>query len=198
MKEIKFSRRTKDTEIEVHLSLGPKGKYVIKTPLNYLNKLLENFAKNGNFLISISASGDNKIDQRHLTEDVGVCLGKTFKTFLKENKGINQSGFFAFPVNDSLGVVALDLSGRAHSVFKAKFRRHKIGDLKSDCIKDFFSGFSTGAGCNIVALIPFGDNDYNKAEALFKAFGKALNMAISTNSSLIKDIPPIKGLTDKF
>ncbi len=198
MKEIKYSRKTKDADIEIHLNISPKGKSSIKTPYAFLNRLLENFSGQSNFILSIKSQAEPKANQVQFAKELGVSLGKTIKTLNKDNKGMNRVGFFAFPFEDSLGIVALDLSGKPHSAFKAKFKRGKISDLKSDSIKEFFNGFSQGADCNLAAFIPYGEKDQSKAEALFKALGKALSMACSSNINLIKDIPSLKGLTNKL
>jgi imidazoleglycerol-phosphate dehydratase len=159
--------------------------------------MLEAFGKHGLFDIQLDASGDVDVDQHHTVEDIGLVLGQSVQKGLGDKKGINRSGFFAFPMDDSLGIVSIDLSGRSYLTFKTKFKREKIGDLDSDLIKEFFSGFSMGAGCNVAVYVPYGDNDHHKAEAIFKAFGKALMMACSKDKR-IKGLLTTKGLLDKL
>ncbi|MCX6740744.1 MAG: imidazoleglycerol-phosphate dehydratase [Candidatus Parcubacteria bacterium] len=198
MKEIKFTRKTNETNIEIHLNIGAKGKVKITTSINFLNSLLEKFAANGNFLFSLKATSSPKADQRSFVKDVGISLGKAFRTYIKDAKGLNGVGFFAFPLDESLAIIALDLNAKAQNVFKAKFKTHKISDLKTEYIKEFLSGFSQGAACNLTTFVPYGNNDRLKAEAIFKGLGKALSMACSSNYMLLKDIPAIKGLANKF
>ena len=160
--------------------------------------MLENFSKHGLFDIRIKAKGDLEIDQHHIIEDMGIMLGKDFNESIGDKKGINRSGFFAFPMDDSLGIVSVDFSGRPYLVFKADFKREKIGDLESDSIKEFFSGFSMGAGCNLAVYVPYGKNDNHKAEAIFKAFGKALMAACSKEKRLKNRLLTTKGMLDKL
>ena len=174
MRKAKLERKSKESGIGLELDIDGKGKYKIRTPIKFLNHMLENFSKHGTFDLEVSAKGDIEVDQHHTVEDLGILLGQSVKKALGDKKGINRAGFFAFPMDESLGIVSIDLSGRPCLVFRAKFKRKKIGDLDSDCIKEFFSGFSMGAGCNLAVYVPYGENDHHKAEAIFKAFGKAL------------------------
>jgi len=198
MRKVKLSRKSRETEIKISLKIDGSGKYKIKTPINFLTHMLEGFAKHGMFDLEISAKGDIDIDQHHTVEDLGMQLGQAFKNSLGNKKGINRAGFFAFPMDDSLGIVSVDLSGRPYLVFKTKFKKRTMGDLDSECVKEFFSGFSMGCGCNLAVYVPYGDNDHHKVEAVFKAFGKAMNSACSKNKKLKEIVLSTKGILDKL
>ena len=198
MRKSSVARISKETSMSVGLNIDGSGKYEISTPVNFLNHMLEGFTKHGVFNLKVEAKGDLEIDQHHTLEDLGILIGQACKKSLGDKKGINRSGFFSFPMDDSLGIVSIDLSGRPYSVFKVKFKRKIAGDLDLDCISEFFSGFSMGAGCNISVYVPYGENDHHKIEAIFKAFGKALAMACSKNKNLKNSLPTTKGILDKL
>jgi len=174
-----FNRKSKETNIKIRLKVYGSGKHDIKTPINFLTHMFENFAKHGLFDINLFVEGDINVDQHHTIEDSGIALGQAFKSALGDKKGINRTGFFAFPMDDSLGIVAIDLSGRPYLKYDIKFKRREIGDLNSDAIKHFFYGFSIGSSSNVAVYVPYGEDDHHKIEAVFKAFGKALRMACS-------------------
>ena len=196
MRTAQVKRSSAETRIAVNLRIEGKGRSRIITPIPFLNHLLEAAVKHGAFDLKITAKGDTHIDQHHTVEDIGLVLGRAYKEALASKKGINRAGFFAFPMDDALGIVSLDFSGRPHLTFKTDFKREKIGDLESDTIKEFFAGFSRGASCNIAVYVPYGDNDHHKAESIFKAFGKSLAMACSINPRLKEFIPSTKNLLD--
>ena len=198
MRTASTHRASEETDITVNVNVEGVGKAVVAVPSAFLKHMLEGFAKHGGFDLTITAKGDTHIDQHHTLEDLGMVLGSTFRKALGEKKGINRAGFFAFPMDEALGLVAIDLSGRPYLIFKADFKRQMIGDLESDSVREFFSGFSMGCGCNLTIIVPYGENDHHKLEALFKAFGKALQMACSTNERLKEYIPSTKGVLDSF
>lgn len=191
-----IDRKTKETDIKIKINIDGKGKYNIKTPIGFLTHMLEAFSKHGLFDIDIKADGDLEVDQHHLVEDCGMVLGKAFKKALGEKKGINRAGYFVYPMDDSLAVVAIDIGGRPYLIFDAKFKRRRCGELDTDLIEEFFNAFSTSLGANIVVKMPYGKNDHHKIEAIFKAFSKAMKMACSTDKRAIKDIPSTKGMID--
>jgi len=198
MRKVKLSRKSKETDISIILIIDGSGKYTINTPIKFFNHMLEVFSKHGVFDLDLKANGDIEVDQHHTIEDIGMLLGQAFKKALGNKKGINRAGFFAFPMDESLGIVSVDLSGRPYLVFKAKFKRNFIGDLDSECIEEFFKGFSMGAGCNLAIFVPYGNNDHHKIESIFKAFGKAMQMACSKDKRLKGQIPTTKGILDSF
>ena len=189
-----FQRKTKETEIKIELNIHGKGKTDISIPIPFLNHLLENFAIHGLFDLKIRAKGDIEIDQHHTVEDIGICLGEAFKEALGDKRGINRTGYFVFPLDEALSVVAVDISGRAFLNFDCKFKKEKIGDLDSDLIKEFFLGFVRHLQASLHIRALYGENEHHKAESIFKAFGKAMKMACSKEKRILKELPSTKGL----
>lgn len=189
-----FQRKTKETDIKIELNIDGKGKADISTPIPFLNHLLDNFARHGLFDLKIRAKGDIEIDQHHTVEDIGISLGDAFKKALGDKKGINRAGYFVFPLDEALSVVALDISGRAFLNFDCKFKKQKIGDLDSDLIKEFFWGFVRHLEATLHIRALCGENEHHKAESIFKAFGKAMKMACSKEKRILKELPSTKGL----
>lgn len=189
-----FKRKTKETDIEINLNIDGKGKAEIFTSIPFLDHLLNNFAKHGLFDLRIKARGDLEIDQHHTVEDIGIALGEVFKTALGDKKGINRSGYFVFPLDEALSVVAIDISGRAYLDFNCKFKREKIGDLDSDLIKEFFWGFVRHLEGTLHIRVLTGENDHHKAESIFKSFAKAMRIACSKEKRILKELPSTKGL----
>lgn len=193
-RKVKIHRKTKETNIKVELNVDGKGNADILTPIPFFNHLLSSFSKHGLFDLKIKAKGDLEIDQHHTVEDIGISLGEAFRKALGNKKGINRSGFFAFPMDEALGIVAVDISGRALVNFDSKFTKEKIGDLESDVIKEFFWGFARALEATIHIRLLYGENDHHKSEAMFKAFGKAMKMACSKDKRILKDLPTTKGI----
>lgn len=193
-RKAKIHRKTKETNIKVALNVDGKGNADILTPIPFFNHLLSSFSKHGLFDLKIKAKGDLEIDQHHTVEDIGIALGETFLMALGSKKGINRAGFFAFPMDEALSIVTVDISGRAFVNFDAKFFREKIGDLESDVIKEFFWGFARALEATIHIRLLYGENDHHKSEAMFKAFGKAMKMACSKDKRILKDLPTTKGI----
>jgi len=187
-------RKTKETEIRIELDIDGKGKTKISTPVPFLSHLLENFGKHGLFDLNLKATGDIEIDQHHIVEDIGICLGEAFKKALGDKKGINRAGYFVFPLDEALSVVAVDISGRAFLNFDCKFKKEKIGNLDSDLIKEFFWGFVRHLQATLHIRVLSGENEHHKAESIFKAFGKAMKMACSKEKRMLKELPTTKGL----
>ncbi len=194
MMTAKISRKTKETEIKIELNIDGKGKYQIQTPIGFFTHMLEAFAKHGLFDLKLAVKGDLEVGQHHTVEDTGIALGEAFKKALGDKKGINRAGYFIFPMDESLAVVALDISGRPYLKFDAKFRRRFCGDFDTDLLEDFFYGFSIGLGANIAVQIKYGRSDHHKIEALFKAFGKAMKTACSKDRRALNELPSTKGL----
>jgi imidazoleglycerol-phosphate dehydratase len=194
LRKISFQRKTKETDIKIELNLDGKGKTNISIPVHFLSHLLDNFAKHALFDLKIKAKGDIGIDQHHTVEDIGISLGEAFKKALGDKKGINRSGYFVFPLDEALSVVAVDISGRAFLNFDCKFKKNKIGDLDSDLIKEFFWGFVRHLEATLHIRALYSENGHHKAESIFKAFGKAMKMACSKDKRILKELPSTKGL----
>ncbi len=189
-----LQRKTKETDIKIELNIDGKGKADISTPIPFLDHLLDNFARHGLFDLKIKATGDVEIDQHHTVEDIGISLGEAFKEALGDKKGINRAGYFVFPLDEALSVVAVDVSGRAFLSFDCKFKKQKIGDLESDLIKEFFWGFVRHLEATLHIRVLSGENEHHKAESIFKAFGKAMKIACSKEKRILKELPSTKGL----
>ncbi|PJA94901.1 imidazoleglycerol-phosphate dehydratase HisB [Candidatus Jorgensenbacteria bacterium CG_4_9_14_3_um_filter_38_10] len=187
-------RKTKETEIKIELNIDGKGKTDVSTPIPFLNHLLDNFGKHGLFDLKLKATGDIEIDQHHTVEDIGISLGEAFKKALGNKKGINRAGYFVFPLDEALSVVAVDISGRAFLNFDCKFKKEKIGDLESDLIKEFFWGFVRHLEATLHIRVLYGEDEHHKAESIFKAFGKAMKIACSKEKRILKELPSTKGL----
>lgn len=194
MRKASIERKTKETHIYSNLQIDGKGKYEILTPIGFFNHMLESFTKHGLFDLKFKAEGDLEVDQHHLIEDSGIVLGRVFKKALGAKKGINRAGYFVYPMDDALAVVAVDISGRPHLIFDVQFKRRWCGELDTDLIEGFFLAFSNNIGANITVKMPYGKNDHHKIEAIFKAFAKAMKMACSEDPRAIEDIPSTKGL----
>lgn len=187
-------RKTKETEVIVKLDVEGSGKSKIDTKINFLNHMLELFSKHGTFDLEVIGKGDLEVGQHHLVEDVGIALGEAFDKALGGRKGINRAGFFAMPMDETLAIFAIDIGGRPYLKFDVKFKKDKIGDLDSELVYDFFEAFSNNLKCNIQVRSFDARTDHHKLEAVFKAFGRALKMAVSKDERLKGSIPSTKGI----
>jgi len=196
MRTSKTHRKTSETDIEVELAIDGQGNYRIETAIGFFNHMLESFAKHGLFDLSLRGKGDLHVDQHHLVEDCGIVLGQAFKKALGDRKGINRAGYFVYPMDEALAVVAVDIAGRPYLQYEAEFKRRFCGELDTDLVEDFFQGFAINLGANVVVRMPFGRSDHHKIEAIFKAFAKAMKMACALEPRSLKQIPSTKGSID--
>ena len=196
MRTTAIKRQTNETNISIHLNIDGKGEHDIQIPIGFFTHTLESFAKHGLFDITITANGDLHVDQHHLVEDCGIVLGQAFKQALGDKKGINRAGYFIYPMDEALAVVAVDIGGRPFLQFEADFKRRFCGELDTDLLEDFFQGFAMSLGANVVVRMPYGRSDHHKIEATFKAFAKAMKMACSTDPRAIENIPSTKGMIE--
>jgi imidazoleglycerol-phosphate dehydratase len=187
-------RKTTETSVAIRLDLDGRGKYEIATGIRFLDHMLELCTRHGGFNVKIRATGDLDVDQHHTVEDIGIALGEAVDQALGSRRGINRAGYFVMTMDESLGVVAIDLSGRAHAVVDARLKVRKIGDLDAELLTDFFEGFARGARANVHLKVLYGRSGHHQVEALFKAFGRALRMACSRDRRLAKVMPSTKGL----
>ena len=193
MRKSKINRKTNETNISVQLTIDGKGKYEIETPIGFLSHMFYTYCKMGGFDLAIKIKGDLEIDQHHTIEDTGIVLGQAFKKALGDKKGINRAGYFVYPMDEALAVVAVDIGGRPYLQFDAEFKRRFCGDFDTDLLEDFFYGFATNLGANIVVRMPYGRSDHHKIESIFKAFGKAMKMACSKDKRMLEEILSTKG-----
>jgi imidazoleglycerol-phosphate dehydratase len=189
-------RITKETQIRGSLTIEGKGRYEISTGIRFFDHMLELFAKHGGFDLKIEAAGDLDVDQHHTVEDVGISLGQLFAQALGDRKGINRAGYFVMPMDETLAVVAIDLSGRPALVYDAPTRFRLVGDLQTELLHDFFDGFAVHCGANLHAKVLYGRSNHHKIEGIFKCFARALRYACSTDARLKDQLPSTKGLLE--
>ena len=170
------------------------GTYDVRTGIRFFDHMLELFARHGGFDLSLRATGDLDVDQHHTVEDVGIVLGESVLKALGDRKGINRAGYFVMPMDETLAVVAIDLSGRPHAVVDLKVRTRLVGDLQAELVHDFFDGFAMGARANVHAKVLYGRSSHHHVEAAFKAFARALRVACAKDARLAKMLPSTKGL----
>jgi imidazoleglycerol-phosphate dehydratase/histidinol-phosphatase len=182
-------RTTKETQIEVIVNLDGTGKSSISTGLGFFDHMLDQIAKHGNIDLTITAKGDLNVDEHHTVEDVALALGESVLKALGGKKGIERYGF-VLPMDDSLAQVAIDFSGRPWLVWDAEFRKERTGDVPSEMFYHFFKSFSDSARCNL-SIKASGENEHHKIEAIFKAFSKALKMAVRQTDNF--NLPSTKG-----
>jgi imidazoleglycerol-phosphate dehydratase len=194
MREASLERNTKETQIAGTLRLDGTGQYQIATGVRFLDHMLELFSKHGAFDLSIRAAGDIDVDQHHTVEDVGIVLGDLFSKALGDRIGINRAGYFVQPMDETLAVVAVDLGGRAALVYDQQVNVVHVGDLQTELLEDFFSGFVNHAGANLHAKVMYGRSNHHKIEAIFKCFARAMRYACSTDERLKDQLPSTKGL----
>ena len=185
-------RTTTETKIQVDLNLDGTGKYNIDTGINFLNHMLELFSKHSLIDLTIKATGDLQIDEHHTVEDIGLCLGEAIKKALGNKKGIRRYGFL-LPMDETLSQVAMDLGGRSYLVFNYKPKREYVGDLPTELLEEFFTAFSQSLGCNLHIEIKYGRNEHHKVEAIFKALGKTIRMAVENDPRMKNILPSTKG-----
>mgnify|MGYP003325143104 FL=1 len=194
MRSATIKRETTETKIKLRLALDGRGRYKVNTGIRFLDHMLELLARHGTFDLTLDATGDLDVDQHHTVEDVGIALGEAVSKALGSRRGINRAGYFVMPMDETLGVAAVDLSGRIHAVVDLKLRVRKVGDLQSELVHDFFDGFAQGARANVHVKVLYGRSSHHQIEALFKAFARALRVACSRDKQLGRMLPSTKEL----
>jgi imidazoleglycerol-phosphate dehydratase len=187
-------RITKETNINLELSIDGTGDYSINTGLRILDHLVSLFAKHGLFDIKLTATGD---DIHHLVEDVAICLGKAFGEAMGEKRGIVRMASASVPMDETLATVVVDIGGRGYPVIKADLKGNDLSGLPADLIRHFLESFAIEARMNLHAAIAYGINDHHKAEALFKALGRALDAATRIDERIAGELPSTKGYLEK-
>jgi imidazoleglycerol-phosphate dehydratase len=188
------TRETAETRISLRLAIDGRGRYEIRTGIRFLDHMLELVARHGAFDLVLSADGDLDVDQHHTVEDVGIALGEAVDRALASRRGINRAGYFLMPMDESLAVAAVDLSGRPRAVVDVRVRAVRIGDLQSELVQDFFEGFAQGARAAVHLKLLYGRSSHHGVEAVFKAFARALRVACSRDRQLRRALPSTKGL----
>lgn len=194
MRRARMHRKTNETDIKLSLTIEGQGRYNVSTGIRFFDHMLELFTRHGGFDLDLSAKGDLDVDQHHTVEDVGIALGEAFDKALGDKKGINRAGYFLMPMDETLGLAAVDFGGRTTAVIDTKVRTRLVGNLQSELVYDFFEGFARGARANVHLKTMYGRSNHHKIEALFKAFARALRVACSRDKQLAEMLPSTKGL----
>lgn len=189
----KIERKTTETEISVAIDLDGKGKGIIDTTIPFLDHMLVLFAKHGFFDLTVKSAGDTGVDDHHLVEDLGICLGKAVQDALGKKEGIARYGDGAVPMDESLCSVVLDISGRPYLIYHAGFGAEKIGNFDPALLSEFFKAFSDHGGMTLHINLLYGRNNHHMAEAIFKALARALKKAVTIDSK-IKGVLSTKGV----
>ena len=192
MRKIDLERNTKETQITLSLNLDGSGKSDHKIELPFFSHMLEQVSKHGDFDINLSATGDLEVDAHHTVEDVGICLGDAFNKALGEKKGIKRFGSAYAPLDEALSRVVVDFSGRPGLTYNVTYPRARVGEFDVELLSEFFHGFTNHAKATIHIDNIRGKNAHHIAETIFKAFGRALKMAVSLDAKNIDKIPSTK------
>ena len=189
----KVSRNTLETRISVKLNLDGSGESAFDTGIPFLEHMLEQIARHGAFDLEIDASGDLHIDDHHTVEDIGITLGQAFEQALGDKKGIMRYGHAYVPLDEALSRVVIDFSGRPGIEYRVRFERPRIGQFDVDLIHEFFQGFVNHAPATLHIYHLAGDNAHHIAETIFKAFGRALRVAVARDERMPGTVPSTKG-----
>lgn len=187
-----INRKTKETDILMNLNIDGSGKAEVSTGIGFFDHMLEGFAKHGFFDLTCKVNGDLNVDGHHSVEDAGIVLGQAIKEAVGDKKGIRRYGYFILPMDEVLALCAVDLCGRPYLQFDCDFTTNKVGDLETELVREFFYAVSYSAGMNLHIKIMTPGNNHHMIEAMFKAFGKALDMATGMDER-ITDVLSTKG-----
>ncbi|MEI7842285.1 MAG: imidazoleglycerol-phosphate dehydratase HisB [Gallionellaceae bacterium] len=193
MRSANITRNTLETKINVNLELDGTGKAKFDTGVPFLEHMLDQIARHGLLDIDVSAKGDLHIDAHHTVEDIGITLGQAFAKAIGDKKGIRRYGHAYVPLDEALSRVVLDISGRPGLVFNVDFVRSNVGEFEVDLIREFFQGFVNHALVTLHIDNLAGDNAHHQAETIFKAFGRALRVALEFDPRMVGVMPSTKG-----
>ena len=188
------SRKTNETQIELRINLDGSGQHALDSGLPFLDHMLAQVAVHGLFDLALKANGDLQIDPHHTLEDIALALGMAFRQALGERKGIVRMASYEVPMDESLARVVVDFSGRPYCVFLGEWTLPTVGGIPNTLFQHFFESFAQTAGCNLHTQIVYGRDDHHKAEALFKAFGRALDQAVRLDERRLGGVPSSKGI----
>ena len=191
-----IARATKETDVKLTLALDGSGAGTRATGVGFLDHMLDLLARHGRLDLDVAVTGDLETGGHHTVEDTGIVLGDAFRLALGDAKGIARAGSFAFPMEEALAIVAVDIAGRPQLVWDVRFASEKVGDLTVGLLSEFFHGFARGLKANVHVKMPYGENDHHKAEAIFKAFAKALKQAVAVEGRAAGSVPSTKGSFD--
>ena len=194
MRRAAIARNTTETRIALALRLDGRGQARVRTGIRFLDHMLELVARHGVFDLDVDATGDLDVDQHHTVEDVGIALGEAVAAAVGAKRGIHRAGYFIMPMDETLAVAAVDLSGRPHAVIDLQLKTRLVGDLQTELVQDFFEGFAAAARANVHIKVMYGRSSHHKVEAVFKAFARALRFAVSKDPQLGNVLPSTKEL----
>ncbi len=194
MRRKKLVRDTKETQIVLALEIDGTGAYEINTGCGFLDHMLELFTRHGRFDIAIECNGDTHVDYHHTTEDIGIALGAAFKDALGDKRGIYRYGQFLLPMDETLVLCAVDISGRNYVNFDVDIPTQKVGDFDTELVKEFVLAFARELGLTIHLKQMAGDNSHHIIEAVFKGMGRALRAACAIEEEYADEIPSTKGV----
>ena len=193
MRKATITRTTKETKIDLQLNLDGSGQAQIDTGLGFFDHMLSHVAMHGLFDLQLTARGDLEVDEHHTVEDCALALGQAFDQALGDRKGINRMGDSFVPMDETLAHIALDLSGRPYSIIQVEWQSPRVGGIATTLFAHVLESFAVAARCNLHARVLYGKDDHHKAEALFKALGRALDEACRIDDRRGGGIPSTKG-----
>lgn len=193
MRTAQVTRNTLETQVSVSLNLDGSGQAKLASGVPFLDHMLDQIARHGLMDLEVSATGDLHIDAHHTVEDIGITLGQAFARAIGDKKGVRRYGHAYVPLDEALSRVVLDLSGRPGLVFEVEFTRARIGEFDADLVREFFQGFVNHAGVTLHVDCLRGVNAHHQAETVFKAFGRALRMAVEADERMAGVMPSTKG-----
>lgn len=188
------NRTTAETDIELSIDLDGTGEFTIDTGVGFLDHMLTLFARHGRFDLSVKCDGDTYVDDHHSVEDIGICLGKAFSQALGEMRGINRYGHIILPMDETLILCAVDISGRAYLGFEADFPSEKIGMFDTELVEEFMAAFVRSSNITLHIKQLRGSNSHHIAEGIFKALARTLRSAVEIDEELGDEIPSTKGV----
>jgi imidazoleglycerol-phosphate dehydratase len=189
-------RLTRETQITCRVDLDGVGRTRIDCPIGFLGHMLEAFGRHAHVDLDMTIRGDLHVDQHHTVEDTALVLGQAIRQALGDRKGIWRTGWCRFPMDETLAECAIDIAGRPHLVWLAAFTRTHVGELQTDLVVEFFQALAISLGCNLHLELVRGHNDHHKIEALFKAFARSLELAVTVHPRAFAEIPSTKGALD--
>lgn len=193
MRKAEIKRNTLETQIQVSINLDGTGKSELNTGVPFFEHMLDQIARHGLIDMTIKANGDTHIDDHHTVEDIGIALGMALKEAVGDKKGITRYGHAYVPLDEALSRVVIDLSGRPGLVFNANFTRSTIGKFETELVAEFFQGFANHSHATLHIDCLRGENAHHQVETIFKAFGRAIRMALSTDERMADQLPSTKG-----
>lgn len=183
-RKAKIVRKTTETDIALDIDLDKSAASRIDTTIPFLNHMLELFARHGQFKLIVKSKGDTEIDDHHLVEDLGICLGQAVGQALGQKTGINRYGSASVPMDESLCRVDMDICGRPYLIYKVRYERRKIGGFDPALVKEFFKAFTDHSGITLHITLEYGSNSHHIIESVFKAFARALRQAVNINPKI--------------